>query len=125
MVFYALMPRIKSDISIEVVEARQRLQRFLAVKGNSETKLARATGVPQYTISRFATGRTKTLTPAIQQVLSYALNGMEVTFHTLSEDPRLGQVLTSAWDGTEAQLQLLIKAVEALAPFLRTVQLRR
>ena len=53
------MPRIANPVSTEVLLARNQLRTYLSVKGNSEVGLSRLSGVAQYTISKFLTGRIK------------------------------------------------------------------
>ena len=119
MLFYALMPRIATPLTAEVVVARNRLRAFLALEGNTEMALARVSGTPQYAISKFLTGRTKSLTPQVQRFLIYANIGISPGIEQVTGDPRIQQALGNAWDGTEQGLQLLASTIDALAPVLR------
>lgn len=113
------MPRIATQPSIEVAKARTLLAAYLAHPGNSEMGLSRVSGVPQYTISKFLTGRIKSLTPHVQLALKYANIGIEVSVGKLTADPRIQRALGSAWDGTEQGVTLLASAIDALAPVIR------
>lgn len=105
-----------------VVHARTMLAAYFERPGKSEMQLSRETGVPQYTISRFMTGRTKSVTPAIGRALVYATNGIESGLGKLSADPRIQRALGSAWDGTEQGTALLASAIDALAPVIRNAR---
>jgi len=75
-------------------------------------------GVPQYTISKFLTGRIKSLTPDVQKFLKFANIGI-TDIDRLTGDPRIQRALGSAWDGTEQGVTLIASAIYALAPVLR------
>ena len=116
------MPRIAIHPGIEVAQARTLLAAFLARPGNTETSLSKASGVPQYTISKFLTGRIKSLTPHVQIVLQYANIGINSSIDQLTADPRIQRALGSAWDGTDQGVTLLASAIDALAPVIRGVR---
>jgi hypothetical protein len=105
-----------------VLHARAVLAAYFERPGKSETQLSRESGVPQYTISRFMTGRTKSVTPGISRALFYATNGMDLDFGKLSTDPRIQRALVCAWDGTEQGTVLLASAIDALAPVIRNAR---
>lgn len=113
------MPRIATQPGIEVVQARALLAAYLAQTGNTEMGLSRISGVPQYTISKFLTGRIKSLTPHVQLALHHANIGINSGISTLTDDPRIQRALGSAWDGTEQGVTLLASAIDALAPVIR------
>lgn len=113
------MPRIATTPSAEVARARTLLAAYLAQPGNTEMSLSRASGVPQYTISKFLTGRIKSLTPDVQRFLGYAKIGIKLQIDQLTADPRIQRALGSAWDGTEQGTALLASAIDALAPVIR------
>ena len=116
------MPRIATQPGVEVAQARTLLAAFLARPGNTETSLAKESGVPQYTISKFLTGRIKSLTPHVQIVLRYANIGITSSVQELTADPRIQRALGSAWDGTEQGVTLLASAIDALAPVIRNAR---
>lgn len=113
------MPRIATQPSVEVVHARTLLAAYLARPGNTEMLLSRASGVPQYTISKFLTGRIKSLTPHVQLALNHANIGILDSINKLTADPRIQRALGSAWDGTEQGVTLLASTIDALAPVIR------
>lgn len=120
-VVYATMPRFATRTpSADVVRARALLATYITRPGKSGMQLSRESGVPQYTISRFLTGRTKSLTPEIEKVLVYASNGISKCITALTADPRIQRALGSAWDGTEQGAALLASAIDALAPVIRS-----
>lgn len=110
------------DPATDVVHVRTMLAAYFERPGKSEMQLSRESGVPQYTISRFMTGRTKSVTPAIGKALMYARNGMKGGLGKLSADPRIQRALGSAWDGTEEGTALLASAIDALAPVIRSAR---
>ena len=113
------MPRIATTISTEVTNARTLLAAYLVRPGNTELSLSRSSGVPQYTISKFLTGRIKTLTPEVQKFLPFANIGIISHVDQVTADPRIQQALGRAWDGTEQGVALIANAIDALAPLLR------
>lgn len=113
------MPRIATQASAEVINARTMLAAYLARPGNKETSLAKVSGVPQYTISKFLNGRIKTLTPEVKKFLPYANIGISSQVESLTSDPRIQQALGRAWDGTEQGVALIASAIDALAPVIR------
>ena len=118
------MPRIANPVSTEVLLARNQLRTYLSVKGNSEVGLFRLSGVAQYTISKFLTGRIKSLTPDVQKFLVYAGNGIDGGGERVTSDPRILRALCNAWDGTEAGIGLLAITINALAPVIRQAQVK-
>lgn len=118
------MPRIANPVSTEVLLARNQLRTYLSVKGNSEVGLSRLSGVAQYTISKFLTGRIKSLTPDVQKFLVYAVNGIYGGGERVTSDPRILRALCNAWDGTEAGIGLLAITINALAPVIRQAQVK-
>ncbi len=120
--YYASMPRSIRPPSPEAIVARTRLRAYLEETGTSETALSKASGVPQYTISRFLTGRIKTITSSVQILMKYAIHGITLDLEELMTDARIRHALGSAWDGTENGTALLAQTLDALAPVIRGVQ---
>jgi hypothetical protein len=87
-------------------------------------ELSRQSGVGQYTISKFLTGRIKSLTPDVQRFLVLAENGITSNVKQLTSDPRIQRALGSAWDGTEQGATLIASTLEALAPVLRSSRVK-
>lgn len=105
---------------------RQRLQDYLNRKAITANRLSGLAKVRQSTISRFLTGRTKTVTPAISRVLAYAGIEDEERIHRISEgvkNPRLRAALERNWDGTDEGAEKLAALIDAVGPMLRSVRL--
>lgn len=107
-----------------MILARNQLRTYLSIKGNSEVGLSRLSGVAQYTISKFLTGRIKSLTPDVQKFLVYAVTGIGSCGGQVTNDPRILRALCNAWDGTEAGIDLLAITINALAPVIRQAQVK-
>lgn len=122
MLVYAYMPRIASEPLPEVIFARAQLRDYLARPETSQTTLSILSGVPQYTISKFLSGRIKSLTPQVVKFLKYANNGIKNDITRLSNDPRIQRALGEAWDGTDAGLILLARTIDAIGPVIRASQ---
>ncbi|WP_228894291.1 helix-turn-helix domain-containing protein [Pseudoduganella aquatica] len=120
MIMYAIMPRIATNLSLDVLAARDKLRLYLSQKDRSESQLARQCGIPQYTISRFLSGRTKTVTPSVSVVLSYANIGINEGVDQLYSEPVIKAALSNAWDGTTQGMERIASTLNALAPLLRS-----
>lgn len=103
-------------------ELRALLQAYLSKEGNTETRLSTLSGVPQYTISRFKTGRLSSSNAAVQKFMIFAANGIDDG--QLVSDVRIRSALLRAWDGTDEGVDLLAHAIGALAPVIRGVRLK-
>lgn len=117
---YAIMPRIATKLSLDVLASRDKLRLYLSKKDRSESQLSRECGVPQYTISRFLSGRTKTVTPSISVVLCYANIGINEGVDQLYSEPAIKAALSNAWDGTTRGMERIASTLNALAPLLRS-----
>lgn len=102
----------------ETIKARRALRAYLGEPGRSQVALSLASGVSQPTISKFLSGRIKSLTPDIRAVMRIADIGIIGAGARLSNDPRIQHALGAAWDGTEMGAELLARAIEALGPVL-------
>ena len=118
---YADMPRIATEQTAETIKARRALRVYLDESGRTQVALSAQSGIPQYTISKFLSGRIRSLTPDVQVVMRVANIGITEDGTRLSNDARIRRALGAAWDGTEAGTQLLARAIEALGPVLRDV----
>lgn len=105
---------------------RQLLQDYLNRKDITANRLSYLANVGQPTVSRFLTGRTKTITPAISKVLTYA--GIDRS----SEIPRITQCVDNSrlraalernWDGTAEGADKLAVLIDAIGPILRSMRL--
>lgn len=105
----------------ETIKARRALLAYLDEPGRTQVALSVEAGVAQPTISKFLSGRIKSLTPDVREVMKVANIGITEIGARLSDDPRIQHALGAAWDGTEMGTQLLARAIEALGPVLRDV----
>lgn len=113
------MPRIATEQSTETIKARRALQAYLGVPGRTQVALSQKSGIRQYTISKFLSGRIKSLTPDVREVMKVAGIGINEAGRRLSSDTRIQHALGAAWDGTDFGMELLARAIEALGPVLR------
>jgi transcriptional regulator with XRE-family HTH domain len=114
------MPRIANKPTVEVLAARSQLRRHIAALGISDSEYSRRVDVPQYTISKFLNGHIKSITPAVEQALSYANIGISHDIAQLIQHPEIRRALGHAWDGTEQGAQSLALMIDAIAPVLRS-----
>lgn len=124
------MPRKAKPASVEVLQARDVVAAYLKNEGMTETSLAQATGVRQYTISRLLTGRLKNLTTDAETVASYAIYAMNEKYpgSPLAFAPKgsrsdealrkVHEAAFLAWDGTTGGADLLADLLNALTPVL-------
>lgn len=113
------MPRIATEQTAETIKARRALRAYLDEPGRTQVALSAECGIAQYTISKFLSGRIKTLTPDVKEVMRVANIGIKEVGARLSSDVRIQRALGAAWDGTDKGTQLLARAIEALGPVLR------
>lgn len=120
------MPRTVKPTTLEAVRAREALRLYLKRQSISVNSLAQAAGVGQPTVSRFLSGRTKSVTAAIRPLLSYANidfeNGIKEIGGVL-DNPRLRGALERVWDGRPETADLLARLIEALGPVLKSAPL--
>lgn len=125
------MPRIAKPVASDVESARAVVRAYLQRSGTTETALAMATDVKQYTVSRLLTGRLKNLNRDAEVLASYARNAMSRMVDTqpaATKEQRLNPSSTGrkelqaavleAWDGTEAGAAMLKGVLHALSPLL-------
>lgn len=115
------MPRIARPPTAEAIEARSALARHLSSSGLSANSLASAAGVPQPTLSKFMTGRTKSVTPSIRKALAYAQIKLITGIHasaTHVDNRRLRDALARTWDGSASHAEALAELIEAVGPVL-------
>lgn len=117
------MPRNARPVTREAIRAREALKAYIAQRDVSVNSLAIEAGVGQPTISRFLSGRTKTVTPVIRSLLSYAQIDVENGITRISsvlDNPRVQAALEHAWDGREETAEMLARLIEALGPVLKS-----
>lgn len=115
------MPRIARPHTQEAIRARQAIEQYLEASGKKAYVLAEEAGIAQPTLSKFMTGRTKSVTEPIRVVLKYA----EITVETgiqksrgQEDNRRLRDALARAWDGSAAHAEALAAVIEAVGPVL-------
>lgn len=115
------MPRKLAPHTPEANRARVELTKYLAMPGRQALALSKAAGISQPTLSKFLTGRTKTVTPHIRQVLKYAQieldNGIQIP-RSPADNAVLFGALMRAWDGTDEHAKLLAEVIETVGPVL-------
>lgn len=117
------MPRIAKPTTLEAVRAREALRLYLKRRQISVNALSQVVGVGQPTVSRFLSGRTKSVTAAIRPVLSYADIDFEEGITEMGgalDNPRVREALKRVWDGRPETAELLARLIEALGPVLKT-----
>ena len=117
------MPRIARPPLPEVIDARRQLNAYIEREGIAVNALAIRADVPQPTLHRFLSGRTKSVTPLIARVLDYAeielITGIEPQYD-VADHPKLRKALRAACDGRVESVDLLAALIEALTPVLAT-----
>ena len=105
---------------------RLELQAYLNRKNISANKLSSLSKVGQSTVSRFLTGRTKNVTPAISLVLSYAGIDQSHPINCIVLDTghaRLRDAIARNWDGTLEGADKLAVLIDTIGPMLRSMTL--
>lgn len=105
---------------------RRELQDYLNRQDITANRLSFLTKVGQSTVSRFLTGRTKTVTPAISKVLIYAGIENSPTIPCITDgvdNSRLRAALERNWDGTAEGADKLAVLIDAVGPMLRSMRL--
>ena len=105
---------------------RQHLREYLNREGITANRLSALAKVGQPTVSRFLTGRTKTVTPAISKVLTYAGIDRSSTIPRIAEgvdNSRLRAALARNWDGTAEGADKLAVLIDAIGPTLHLMRL--
>lgn len=105
---------------------RQLLQDYLKREDITANSLSVMAKVGQPTVSRFLTGRTKTITPAISKVLTYAGLDRSSGISRITQcvdNSRLRAALERNWDGTAESADKLAVLIDAIGPILRSMRL--
>jgi len=117
------MPRTAKPTTLEAVRCREALRQYLKRRSMSVNALSQVVGVGQPTVSRFLSGRTKSVTPAIRPLLEYAdidsENGI-TEIGSVLDNPRVRDALERVWDGRPETADLLARLIEALGPVLKS-----
>ncbi|CAN7760775.1 hypothetical protein LJR039_007094 [Pseudorhodoferax sp. LjRoot39] len=107
-------------------QMRHDLQAYLNRENISANRLSVLAAVKQSTVSRFLTGRTKTVTPAIQRALTYAGIDQASDIPRIAEGldhSRLRAAVERNWDGTAEGADKLAVLIDAIGPILRSMRL--
>lgn len=115
------MPRTARPVSAETIRIREALIKHIRSAGLTPNAYASLCGVGQWTISRFLSGATKTVTPAVMPALSYAGIDLESSIADVADpidNPRLRQALEKTWDGSPQMADMLAEIIEAVGPAL-------
>lgn len=105
---------------------RQLLKEYLNRESLSVNKLSSLAEISQPTLSRFMTGRTKTVTPEISKVLTYACIDRELPIKRITlgvHNSSLRAALERNWDGTAEGAVKLAVLIDAMGPLLRSMRL--
>lgn len=120
------MPRIAKPHTAECQRMRSELQAYLNSKDITANKLSQLAGVGQPTVSRFLSGRTKSVTSEVSKVLSYADIDRKQPIPGINEDSgrsRLREALERNWDGTAEGAAKLAVLLDTMGPMLRSMRL--
>ncbi len=115
------MPRKAKPPTAEAILAREQLKAYLGREGMALNAFAHMANVPQPTLHRFVSGRTKSVTLLVRRALDYARIKIVVGItpeYDVADDPRLKQALRKACDGRAESIDLLARLIEALSPVL-------
>ena len=102
------------------------LQDYLNGKDISVNRLSFLAMVGQPTLSRFLSGRTKTITPEILKVLNYAGIDRKLPIKRIThgvDNSSLHAALERNWDGTSEGADKLVILIDAIGPMLRSMRL--
>jgi hypothetical protein len=119
--YYAYMPRIAKPASLQTESLRRALKIYLAQELLSVNEISKRVSVEQSTLCRFVSGRTKSVTPAINKVLSYAqidINKCITEAPTLLDNSRIRSALAKVWDGTPETAEVLAGLIEIVGPLV-------
>src|SRR3569833_2382012 len=112
------MPRRKQQSDLRTERIRTHLGLYLKSERGRQSEIQQALGIPQYTLSRFITGRKRQLTPEILAVCKYAGIDTDNGINEYSGHGRLQSVITQLWDGTPETADIIATFLESLIPCL-------
>lgn len=119
------MPRspLKPDPHVERI--RNALGDYVGAVRGRQMQIEKATGIKQYTVSRFISGRTRKLSAEIRMVCNYAGIRVATGIDIGSDNARLQAALSSVWDGKAESAELIAVLIESLGPVLQTMKRQR
>ena len=118
------MPRIAKPIADNVRRVRNEFADYLKREGLSGNKFASAAGVGQPVISRFLSGRTKTITPALGRALTYARIAIDednLRIASTIDNQRLRAALEKHCDGSDELAEVFASLINAVGPVIRSM----
>lgn len=105
-----------------MVRICKELEAFIRANSMSQNGLAKASGVPQYQISRLLSGRTKTVTEHVSTLCDYANINADICITLPCNNKRLQDALGRVWDGNESSADLVALVIEAIGPLIKRLQ---
>jgi hypothetical protein len=87
--------------------------------------MEKVTGIKQYTISRFISGRKRKMSADILAVCKHAGIPTHAGIESRAEDARLHAALSKVLDGTVETTELIASLIESLGPVVRTLTRHR
>jgi hypothetical protein len=119
------MPRspLKPDPHVERI--RGALRDYVGAARGRQMQIEKATGIKQYTVSRFISGRTRKLSAEIKTICNYAGISMDNCIDIRSDNGRLQAALSSVWDGKAESAELIAILIESLGPVLQMMKRQR
>ena len=119
------MPRSPLRPDPHVERIRGALDDYVRAARGRQMKIERATGVKQFTVSRFISGRTRKLSAEIRRVCNYAGISVDPGIDIRSDDARLQAALSRVWDGKAESAELIAVFIESLGSVLQTMKRQR
>jgi hypothetical protein len=119
------MPRSPLRPDPHVERIRSALDDYVGAVRGRQMQIERATGVKQFTVSRFISGRTRKLSAEIRRVCDYAGISVDPGIDIRSDDARLQMALSRVWDGRAESAELIAVFIESLGPVLQTMMRQR
>ena len=119
------MPRSPLRPDPHVERIRSALDDYVGAVRGRQMQIERATGVKQFTVSRFISGRTRKLSAEIRRVCDYAGISVDPGIDIRSDDARLQAALSRVWDGKAESAELIAVFIESLGPVLQTMKRQR
>lgn len=119
------MPRLPLPPDPNVERIRGALRDYVGAERGRQMRIERATGIKQYTISRFLSGRTRKLSAEMKRICNYAGIRMDTGIDIRGHNARLQAALSSVWDGKPESAELIAVLIESLGPLLQTMKRQR
>ncbi len=118
------MPRFPLKPDPHVERMRAALRDYVRAARGRQMSIEKATGIKQYTVSRFISGRLRKLSPAIVIVCKYAGIDTDSGMEKDGDNARLKAALSAVWDGQPETAELIAVLIESLGPILLALKRR-